>query len=36
LCELGVRTVQGYFLSRPKLLQDLPKSLTLPPVAAGI
>jgi EAL domain-containing protein (putative c-di-GMP-specific phosphodiesterase class I) len=36
LCELGVRKVQGYFLSRPKLLQDLPQSLTLPPAAADI
>ena len=34
LCELGVRTAQGYFLSRPKVLQDLSLSLTLPPVAA--
>jgi EAL domain-containing protein (putative c-di-GMP-specific phosphodiesterase class I) len=36
LCDLGVTKVQGYFLSRPKLIQDLPQSITLPPHATQV
>ena len=36
LCELGVRKVQGYFLSRPCDLADLDQYLTLPPAATGV
>ena len=30
LCELGVRKVQGYFLSRPRFLADVVHCLTMP------